>query len=159
MPQYTQRVRLEGQLEFTQNGLLGLMFEINRRLLRWEKSIGHLQSSTLKEKNAWVKNWMNGTGENRLVNLQLEASIRTRTLGIRLDRKADALLKVCDALESVEEETEDKYDSLLDWVLEIPSILEDFVHEEPALIVAKQSDKGYKQHLTSGATLMGPAVA
>lgn len=125
--------------------MLGLITELTRRVSRWEDPINRIGSDYLREKADWVKMWLQNEGQSKVDRLVSEASLRSVALLNTLERKVDSLLNICTVLESAEEEVIEKYDSLLDWVLEIPAILQDMVGGEAPIRWAPLSPIVYTQ--------------
>lgn len=152
MSSYIQYVREEEKNNIVADGFFGdgiieLIVRINVCLADWQRSIDAIESSYLSEKVRWVRNWMEKKGNSLLLSLMAQASVGPPTQRFELNRKAELLLEVCQALESVEGDPEDKYESMLNWVLEIPSILRELIQEEALLLASDRMESPYKQEL------------
>lgn len=145
MQRYIQTNKTNVVIRPLMNGVWGLTYEIRQRMARWEITIREgLGSEALAEQFDWVKRWVDSEAQGTIDGLGLQALLHSNATFREMDRKADLLLDVFDALESVEEVAE-KYESLLDWVLEIPGKLKDVLADAEVPHSSQPSLTEYEQ--------------
>lgn len=141
---YIMEAQSRGNEQVPQAGVFGLITNTDTALTRWETAIRNLDCEELTTKFERVKLWVDETARSELYRIVSEASIRPSHLLNRIQRKADALWKVCEVLESAPDNSVELYDSLLDWVLDVPRILSRFLHEEPVSSLTKIKPSQYR---------------